>query len=409
MKIKKILFLTFKYPYGEFGASTHCTTKIIEELCSTQKYEIHCCSHYDGHEGAFDVIPEVIIHKLPIAPDRKKIPALLSRIFFLFRMPIYPLNNIWSTFKHYKACKKVCREDVYDLVIAQCFPLQSVLVGTLLKRNKYINNLMVIFWDNIYGTLPKRVIPKRFALNRQKKLEEFVARYSDLMVSLYPIKAFHEEYGDVPSALGKRMYLGVPKVLPPIRLGASKYDYVIKKEKINILYSGNIFRKEYVEIIVKVLNQISFVNEINLVFFSKGIKKEEFSTFKSNFNGTISDNGWIPVSDLLSLYKDVDFFLSFPGNPNAIRSKCFEYMSYGAPLILLYDADSDVNVHTFSKYPRYISVKLHKDVKENAKALEQFILFQRNKKVPFFDVERLFAEDSPKAYVNLINNYLLDI
>ena len=43
--MKKILFLSFNYPYGEFGASTNSTVRIMKYLSNIDKYEIHCCSY----------------------------------------------------------------------------------------------------------------------------------------------------------------------------------------------------------------------------------------------------------------------------------------------------------------------------------------------------------------------------
>lgn len=403
---KKILFLTFKYPYGSFGASTHCSTKIMKALQASGKYEIHCCSHDGNSNGAFDIIPEIIIHKLPIAPDKSHNSTFHSLLLSFLQLPIYPLMNIWSTYKHYKACKEVCKNEHFDLVIAQCFPQQSVLAGVLLKKYGYIDKLMVIFWDNIYGKIPRRVIPKCYALSRQRKLENFIARYTDVMVSLYPIKSFHKEYGDVPHAHGKRLYLGIPKIIKPSAPQPTTYQNVIHKDKINILYSGNIFRKEYVEYIVSLLNDVSFAMKVNLIFFSRGVGESDMKSIALKFKGSMQIMDWIPVKDLMSVYHSADIFLSFPGNPASICSKVFEYMLFGAPIILLYDDDKDVNVSTFAKYPMTLSLDIRSSEKRNCTTLENFIIKNNGQRVSFEEVEILYESDSPLAYTKLIDNIL---
>ena len=403
---KKILFLTFKYPYGSFGASTHCSTKIMKALQSSGKYEIHCCSHGGNGNGAFDIIPEIIIHKLPIAPDKSHNSTFHSRFLLFLQLPIYPLMNILSTYKHYKACKEVCKNEHFDLVIAQCFPQQSVLTGTLLKKFGYIDKLMVIFWDNIYGNIPKRVVPLKYALHRQRIIETFIARHADSLVSLYPLKAFHEKYGDVPTAEGKRFYLGIPKIILPMGYKPIERKNIILEGDINILYSGNIFRKEYVEYLTSILNQTNLAQNINLIFFSKGISKKEFDSIRAKFKGTIQDNDWIPVNELLNIYHKIDFFISFPGVPTAIRSKCYEYMSYGTPILLLYDDENDVNISNFSKYPLHLSLDIRIPLVKNVQPLENFIENNKGKKVAFAEVETLFERDSPIAYTKLIDQIL---
>lgn len=39
--MKKILFLSFSYPYGHFGPSDQCTMKIMDALVRTGKFEVH--------------------------------------------------------------------------------------------------------------------------------------------------------------------------------------------------------------------------------------------------------------------------------------------------------------------------------------------------------------------------------
>lgn len=400
--MKKILFLTFDYPFGHFGPSTQCTTKIMQALFQTGQYEIHNIS-YAGVKKNYADIEGIHIHKLGFPERLHHRPKWLIHLLLLIKLPIYPFTKYINCRRLYKACVPILQKERFELVVAQCNPEESVWAGTWLKKNGFADKLMIIFWDNIYGKVPRRVIPKRFALNRQRKAENFIAKYADTIVSLYPLMDFHKKYGDVSNAIGKRVYLGIPSITPPKHLQASKYSYVIQKNRINILYSGTIFRKEYVSYLVELFNYTNCAEKINLIFFSRGVSEEEFSVFKNNFKGTIQTNGWIPLEELLALYPSVDFFMSFPGNPTAICSKVFEYMSYGKPLLLIYDDDNDVNVATFSRYPFCHSIDKRKPAKNNSKAVEAYLAENTGKKIVFEEVERIFPYDTVSAYVDLFS------
>ena len=79
-------------------------------------------------------------------------------------------------------------------------------------------------------------------------------------------------------------------------------------------------------------------------------------------------------------------------------------MSYGKPLILLYDDNLDVNVATFSRYPTCLAIDERKQSIDNIVRLENYIETTQNVETPFEVVEQLFPKDTVSAYVNLINN-----
>lgn len=83
-------------------------------------------------------------------------------------------------------------------------------------------------------------------------------------------------------------------------------------------------------------------------------------------------------------------------------------MSYGKPLLLLYDDDSDVNVATFTRYPACLCVDERKDPGQNTLSVEEYIAKHRGTTVPFAEVERLFPTDMVAAYVKQIDKILYD-
>ena len=404
--MKKILFLSFNYPEGGFGPSTLCTTRIMNELVSSNECEVHCLSYDNGGKNTYPVINGVTVHKLGIKPKRNLSSRFLIHMFSFFKIPLFPFNALLDDYKHYKDCKRVLGGEKYDLVVAQYAIEQCLIAGVLLKKNHCIDNLMILFWDNIYGKLPQRVIPKGFAGRRQYKIENWIAKYADTLVSLYPIKSFHKEYGDVPNAKGKRIYLGIPSVVRPESSKGAVYKSLLKKNKINMVISGTIFKKNYLVYFIELLNKSFFSQDINFIVFTRSISKEEVSSLNDSFNGTIEAPGYIPLNELLAIYPEVDFFVSFPGAPTAICSRVYEYMSHGKPLILLYEDDKDVNISTFSKYPYCESFDCRLSLDDNLLRLDKFIKSVKGKTIPFEQVENIFQDDTASAYVKMILKHL---
>lgn len=405
MMKKKILFLSFNYPFGPFGPSTNCTTRIMSALIETGKYDIINLS-YEGQLYNYGEIQGVNIETIPIQAPLNK--GSRGRIIWrqLISVLFYPFSDFFFCRRVYKASKKAINDLNYDLVIAQCNPEESVWTGTWLKQNGLGNKLMVVFWDNVYGRMPRRIVPNWFALRRQRKAEKRIADSADLLVSLYPIKSFHEKYGDISEASNKRVYLGIPSIIKPQELPKSSYQDVIRLGMINVLYSGTIFSLDYVRFIVDLLNESKYAEQINLVFFERGVDMNDIVAMRPWFRGCIVVNDWIPLEDLLSIYPSADFFISFPGLPTAIRSKVYEYMSFGKPLLLLYDNDSDVNLRTFSIYPACQAIDMRESLDDNASMINSFFFSNKNRNVPFEVTEQLFPDDSAQAYVRLIDTLL---
>ena len=403
--MKKILFLTFEYPYGHFGASSHCSTRIMEDLAGSSEFEVHNIS-YSGTRKNYREISAVRLHSSGYSERLRNRPVWMTRLGLFLKIPFYPFTKFFNSLRLYRTCRTIVNSYDYDLVIAQCNPEESVRVGTWLKKHGYVKRLMVIFWDNIYGKLPRRIIPKGFALRRQRTAENNIAKYADLLVSLYPVKAFHDEYGDVSNAIGKREYLGIPSIVKPDTTRVSSHMHVIKEGKINLLYSGTIFRKEYVSYFVDMVNRTSIAEKVNLIFFSRGVGNSDFEQLQKQFKGSIQFSAWIPLDDLLALYPSIDFFVSYPGVATAVRSKIYEYISYGKPLVLLYDDDKDVNVSTFSCYPACMALDERHPADDNARILEPYLLDNLHVSIPFEEIENSFPKDSSKAYVRLIKELI---
>ena len=407
--MKRVLFLSFAYPYGHFGPSDNCTARIMNALVQTGEFEVFNIScKPENAESApnYKIIDGVNLILLPFKENLKKHSRFQNRMMALIRMPVYPFNNLLRIYKYYRACRILLKGKQFDLVVSQCFPQESVFAGALLRKNGYINNVMVLFWDNIYGKIPHRLVPEKFAFRRQRCVEEWVSHYSDRLVSPFPVKAFHDKYGDVDAAVGKRFYLEHPSLTrPSVNTGHNNDGYIVPG-KINIIYSGRVYNRDNVSFIIRLLNVTKYADRLNVVFFSRGISKPDIDVLCKGFKGAIRFLDWIPLDQLFALYPYVDYFLSFTGNPAQITSKVYEYMSFGKPIIHIYQNDEDINVPAFSRYPFFHPIDVRHSLDIEKYSLECFLDLSFGKHVVFEEVENLFPTATASAYVKLIANMI---
>ena len=407
--MKKVLFLNYAYPYGHFGPSSNCTVRIMTALAETEGYEVYNLSTAPKAGDAspnYKLIKGVELLSLPFPEKVTHHSYLVEHLLLFLKIPIYPFYNLRSIWKYYTASMKVLKNEHFDLVVAQCSPHESVISGVLLKKYGYINNLIVLIWDNIYGKIPRKVIPLWYALRRSRIVENWIAKYADKLVSPSPVKNFHDTYGEVANAIGKRVYLEHPSLMRPSvspNIDTSEY---INEGKINVVYAGRVYFKEHLSYCIDLFGQTSMAENLNLILFARGISESELEKISRDFKGNIVLSDWIPLDKLFAVYSKADVCIAFSGYSSSVSSKVYEYMCFGKPIALFYAADDDATRIACQPYPHFIAVDMRKGVKDNRQLFDTFIDSNLNKEIPFDKVEQLFPTATASAYVKLLDSMI---
>lgn len=407
--MKRILFLSFAYPYGHFGPSDNCTVRIMDALVQAGKYEvfnISCAPSRANSKPNYKLIEGVNNIYLPFPEKFAHHSYFIEHLLLALKIPFYPLYDIHRIWKYYKACEAILKKEQFDLVVAQCAPQESVISAVLLKKYGYINKLMVLFWDNIYGKVPRLVIPKWFAIYRSRRVETWIARYANSLISPTPVKSFHELYGEVPTAKDKRVYLEHPSIMKRKFPVSSIIGTFLREDKMNVIYAGRIYFKEQLVYCVDMLNKTSIAEKINLILLTKGISGTDAEHLSNTFKGSMIISDWLPLDDLYALYARVDFCIAIPGYPTSVSSKIYEYMSFGKPILLFYTYDNDVTKLACQRYPYFNAINFRKNTDETSRQAEFFFTQHYGKTVPYEDVERLYPTATASAYVNCISKII---
>lgn len=416
--MKKILFLTRSYP-DTFGSATIlCMHRVLNSVAESGHYEVHVLSMRYPGDAFEEQVGNVTVHRIKTSwwqqirngfqKSRKhpKIARLMEVVSKTITIPTFPRTEPLTDRRFTRAALKLQREIEFDMVVSEHHGLTTLLAGCRMMKEFTGLKHIAVLWDPVKGQMATVKLPRKFTERRIDAVERFAAKYTTLQISTLSMKAYHEEHGDF--AKGHRIYLDIPSILKPETEVSTEYIKLIKKDSINIVFSG-LLSEHYRDArpIIRLLNQCDDAERINLIFFSRG-EKDAIETEKKYFKGTIVYHDYIPLAELHTIYRHADYLLNVSHiNANMVPSKIFEYMSYGKPIISTYVTDGDAAKRYISKYPESVCLDLKSLYEDNLTALNGF-LNKTHHFVSFEKVIELFPENTPESYMEVIDQLIQD-
>lgn len=414
--MKKILFLTKSYP-DTFGSATIlCMHRVLNSVAESGHYEVHVLSMRYPGDAFEEQVGNVTVHRIKTSwwqqirngfqKSRKhpKIARLMEVVSKTITIPTFPRTEPLTDRRFTRAALKLQREIEFDMVVSEHHGLTTLLTGCRMMKEFTGLKHIAVLWDPVKGQMATVKLPRKFTERRIDAVEQFAAKYTTLQISTLSMKAYHDEHGDF--AKGHRIYLDIPSILKPETEVSTEYIKLIKKDSINIVFSG-LLSEHYRDArpIIRLLNQCDDAERINLIFFSRG-EKDAIETEKKNFKGTIVYHDYIPLSELHSLYRHADYLLNVSHiNANMVPSKIFEYMSYGKPIISTFISDGDSARKYINRYPEGICIELKKSEKDNVDVLNAFMK-KKHKLVTFDFVREEFKENTPESFLREIEKVI---
>lgn len=414
--MKKILFLTRSYPNTLGSATMLCSHRVMECTASSGKYEVYVlCLRYPK-EVEEEQIRGIHVHRIKptlwtqirncfhVSHNHKRLNRLCVVLQKTFTIPTYPNTEPLSVRLYYRAAKRLHKKVGFDMVVSEHHGLITLLTGCKLMENYQRLKHVALMWDPVKGEMATMKLPEPFTNRRIEQVEKYASDYTTLQISLSSMLDYHMKNGDI--AADHRKYLGVPAIIKPEEEVVTEYLSLIRKGAINILFSG-LLSQHYRDAlpIIRLLNQCNYAERINMVFFSRG-EKEQIEQAAKTFRGTIVYHDYIPLSELHTMYRHVDYLLNVSHiNANMVPSKIFEYMSYGKPIISTYVTDGDSAETFVSQYPEGLCVDLKMSNDENVALLNSF-LKKNHHNVSFMEVSELFLDNTPERYFKEIDKEL---
>lgn len=413
--MKKLLFLTNSYPIEYGSASVLCTHRVMDVVRKNDNFEVHVLCFKYPKECSEEIINNIHVHRVNpslwiqwinsffVKNKCSKLLDLLSKIQRVAVFPWYPLQMPFSLKLLNCYAKNLNNKEKFDIVISEHHGIETFICGCrMMKDNNGLRHIAIL-WDPIKGQTITQYLPKSFIEHKIMRLEKLSMEYTTMIVSTGTMRDYYNRHHDI--AKDKRQYLGFPGVIRPSEEVTTDKLTLIKEGYINVVYSGQLSPLQRDPIpVIELFNRCQFAEKINLIFFAIGNVEDDIKKIK--FKGQFSYNGYIPLQELHTIYRHADYLLNISHtNPNMVPSKIFEYMSYGKPIISTFVTDGDAAAKTLANYPEALVVDLKKNDEANLQNLNLF-LSKKHEFVDFEEVKHNFKENTPEAYLELIESVL---
>lgn len=417
--MKKILFTIQWFPSLK-SANVLCDEEIIKELKKDSNKEIHLLVPRAYGQQKYEYIDGIHVHRFKrnffwtwytwakmnsgkaMGNLILKIQRVILRIRQLIFIPIYPIYEPLFIRTFSKKTIELHEQIDFDIVISEHNGIETLLAGYNLKK-KYNNvKYLPILWDPILGKTYARYLPEKYAHKELKKFENSILYTADIVVSMASNKQYLSMFMGNGFLFNKIRFLDLPRLSKPsLRAKDSIY---IQCDSLNFVYAGVISlpdRDPYT--LLESLDALENMNINVIIFTARDIIRLNNRQKFENIKVTYYD--YIDRCQLLSVYEAADFFINLgDSNSNMLPSKIFEYMSYGKPIISTYLTEDDCTIKYLHRYP--LCYLFNQNHPQPVRKLKQFIIDNKDVRLEYDKVIEIFPQNTPKSYVDLINELL---
>lgn len=398
--MKNILILTSEY-CGKAKANGICAKALAE---SFDKFDENVSVYVVSAD--FEQIDDTGSDKIRsvYVPKVAKVEKKRSKLFYAVRL----LKNIalYSYKVNYNKqmvalmlteAEKICRDVSIDAVICMYFPLESVVVGSILK--KYNSNLKLIIYelDSVVDGIAGSGKFNKYMLRASKRTMSHLYKKCDVVM----IMDCHKDYwlNDFSAHQVKMRLTDLPLLLSSENNGMN----ISNNETVICIYAGNLdsaYRSP--KSLIETFKKINII-DWSIDFFSKGCE-EDLENFKKCCD-KVRLNGYVDQHVLNSQIEKADVLLSI-GNKvsNSLPSKIITYMTYGKPIIHFSLQDDDICKKYLNKYPLSLVIEKDENSVLAAKKIVDFIKLSRNECASFEEICENFPKNVPFYSTQMIFN-----
>lgn len=295
-----------------------------------------------------------------------KVSLLINKVKKLFFLPLYPITSIGFIFRNYNFINRLHKENNFDLIISQYFPIDSLLSGYLLKkRHPEIKHVQYLV-DTLSNGAPVPFLSQMWVKKKTLRWENFLIKNSDLSL-IFKSHEAHYKSDLFKENKSKIRITDVP-------LFKVKKEYSIKEygDPMKMIYSGSLVPNLRSPIgALDILLDPIFEN-FEIEFYTQGGYEEylENAMEKESFNSF----GFIDHELLLEKIETFDILISI-GNSHSdmIPSKTFEYISTGKSIFHFYDNDLDASLPYLKKYGNCLMIDTRKPHLKNVNKVAEFL------------------------------------
>ena len=416
--MKRILFLFNE----ELSANGICAKAVIKEL-QKKGYEVECISNQEinlpNEETVSGVRYSRIKPRLTYRLMSKKLHEngvkgklistlgfLLNKLKLIMSIPTWPLISFSYTFRFYKTAKQIYKQRPYDMIITVYSQIDTLIAGYLIKK-KYPNvKFTPYFLDSLSGGYGPKMFTNKWTIKRGKKWEKIILRQADLIIAMQSSKSHHKKYSMNEDYYKKIIFLDIPLLINNQNLISN--DKFLSEDTINFVYVGSIpCHIRNPKYILEVFSRLN-IGDCTFTIIGTNTCPDVFiKALENSGKNKIRVLDPKPHNEIISILSHSDFLVNIGNSLNTmIPSKIFEYMSFGKPIISTSSIFDDPSKEYFKMYP--LTVSIDEDwnkIDQNVMMVERFVNDNLNETVNVDEIQKVMYENTPKAFVDVINNF----
>lgn len=424
---KKILFTIqwFGIP-AKFANSANalCDEIIINNLRKNNELEIHVLSYGLSGFPEEEEIDGVFVHRFNRSKLWNKFILMREEKSSLSKKIIFGVNRLFmrikqilffSQFPNYEpflvhkfesSALKLHKKYNFDIIISEFNGVDSLKAGIAIKRLDKNTKFLPICWDSISGGRLAKWMPSKLCLRFRRKLETETMSLSDKAIIMKSSSEFHKANSVSFDYYKKYLILDIPYLnIPSEYSGRMITNKISKDGVIKLLYSGEMTDRNP-EALFDILNRIN--TNIEFIFIVPQHYHSEIMSFRNKFPRiNIVCLPYMSHKELTSYQISSDILVNFGvSNPNAVSGKIFDYMRLGKPIISTIFHDKEASIPFLQQYSHSLIIDERIPAESNLQYFHNFLDYINNNPVDMTKVSSIFRDNTPEAYVSIIQTML---
>lgn len=256
-----------------------------------------------------------------------------------------PDMYLYWAFKASKYGKELMKNENFDIIFSMHEPPSSHICAYLIKK-KFKNTPWITYWSDPWTKDSTREKSIKFRKIIESNLEKKVVNYSDKFI--FVTDENRKDYLNTYNILESNTFIlnrGYDKDIYS-RLQKESHPKLIKENKINIIYAGEIFSKlrdvnPFLDAVNSIkLENVEVYNRLNILFF--GNVDDDVVKSKLYQDDAITISSRIPFNEALNYMLKGDILLLF-GNKKSkqIPGKIYDYFGTNSWILNIYGDEND--------------------------------------------------------------------
>lgn len=415
--MKKILFIVGTY-LPKASANGICVSKVAQLLLK-EGYSVDCLCMWNCQAPEKEDIDGVKVYRINGTLSNRiswrllygkpsqllvavyKIVVTLSRIKAALLYPIYPMTTPLFALKTLFKVDQLYKKERYDIVVPVFQPFSYLWVGTMLKKRYPQLKLVLYYLDILSGGVPPKGFSAEWLMKKAYRWEKSFFERADLIIIM---KSYQKHYtGELFKKYQDKIYYGDF----PLVVENDKARYVKRniQKKCNFILAGliqkNMRNPEY---LFALLSRLKGYVSFKFDFCGRHDCDELVHSLSKELGESFCFHGQVDADVANMMIDNADVLISIGNSLDAaVPSKIFTYMSTGKPILHLYSSKNDAALYYLKEYP--LSLMLYEDWEQLDKNVDKLVGFLMNKDydvLRYGDIENIFIENTPKAFIDAI-------